>query len=111
MIPLILFIYLNQDETNTAEGLISYIERQDNKIHFLHAGVTRLGQNVFLFEETKAHGLLSILLAEAQKRDRPYLLVPVDEASSLLACTPAKDIQDTLKRIGVPFCPPPSNTS
>lgn len=105
MLPILLFIYLNPDEANTAEKMMSYIEDKDKKIHFSHDGVTRLGQNVFLFEETKAHGLLAILLAEAQKRGRPYLLIPVDAASSLLAGTPAKDIADTLKRIGVPSCP------
>ena len=103
---LLLFIYLYQDETNTAEKLMQYIEDQDRQIHFEHAGVTRLGQNVFLFEETTAHGLLAILCAEAQKRGRPYLIVPVDATSSLLAGTPTKDIQDTLEKFQVSFCPP-----
>ena len=103
---LFLFIYLSPDEVNTAEGLIQYIEKNNEKICFSRAGVTRLAQNVFLFEETKGHGLLVILCAEAQKRDRPYLLVPVDPTASLLAGTPPKDIKDTLLGFGVPFCCP-----
>jgi hypothetical protein len=106
MSRLLLFIYLHDDESNPIEGLMNYIESQDKRIHFVHDGVVRLAENTFLFEETTTHGLLTLLCAEAQKRGRAYLLVPVDGASSLLAGMPAKDIQDILAKFEVPSCPP-----
>ena len=108
---LILFIYLHDDETQSIEILMSHIERQQQKDLFEHAGVVRLARNTFAFEETMAHGRLALLCGEGQKRARPYLLVPVDPTFSLLAGTPAKDIQDILARFGVPSCPPLSETS
>lgn len=103
---LILFIYLHDDETQSIETLMTHIERQQQQNLFEHGGVIRLARNTFAFEETTAHGRLALLCAEAQKRGRPYLLVPVDPTSALLAGTPPKDIQDILARFGVPSCPP-----
>jgi hypothetical protein len=100
-----LFIYLHEDDSNSIDKLIAYIEKQCDKVHFAHAGVIQLAQNVLLFDKTKHHGLLTILLSEAQKRDRSYLLLPVEATSSLLAGTPSKDIQGILESYGVPFCP------
>jgi hypothetical protein len=106
MSRLVLFIYLHDDESNPIEELMKHIERQEKQSLFSHGGVVRLARNVFAFEEPTAHGRLAILCAEAQKRDRAYLLVPVDPNSSLLTGKPAKDIQDILERFEVPSCPP-----
>ena len=111
MPQLLLFIYLHEDETNTVETLMSYIEKQERKPLFQHDGVVRLAQNTFAFDKTMAHGLLVRLCAVAQRRGRAYLLVPVDATFSLLAGTPPKDIQDILLKFEVPFCPTLSSTS
>jgi hypothetical protein len=108
---LILFIYLYDDDSNSVDKLIEYVQKSNDKIHFERAGVVQLVRNVLLFDKTKHHGLYSILCAEAQKRGRAYLLLPVQAVSSLLAGTPSKDIQDILEKSGVPFCPPLSKTS
>jgi hypothetical protein len=106
MSRLILFIYLYDDENNPVEELMKHIDKQEKQALFSHAGVVRLALNTFAFEETTAHGRLAILCAEAQRRDRAYLLVPVDPNSALLAGKPSKDIQDILERFGVPSRPP-----
>jgi hypothetical protein len=102
---LIAFIYVHDDKLTSAETLIKYIEEQDDKIHFVNAGVVRLARSVFVFDKTKHHELLVILLAEAQRRGYTYLLLPVQAASSLLVGKPSKDIQGILEKSGVPFCP------
>lgn len=100
----ILFIYLNEMEK--LDAFMSHIEGKLKLNLSKRDGLIRLVHNVFLFEETKAHGVLSILCAEAQKEGRTYMIVPIDPVSSLLAGTLPKDIEDTLKKIGVPFCSP-----
>lgn len=111
MSRLILFIYLHEDESNPIEGLMRYIEKEDQRIRFECDAVVRLAQNTFVFDETTAHGLLVLLCSEAQKRGRAYLLVPVQSDVSLLAGTPPKEVQSILERFQVPFCPPLKQTS
>ena len=101
---LVLFIYLR--EVETLDAFLSHIAGKLKLNLSKHEGVVRLSDNVYLFEETKAHGVLSILCAEAQKAQRPYVIVPMDPASSLLVGKPPKDIQDILEKFGVPCCPP-----
>ena len=105
MSRLLLFISLEDDDRKTVDSLIGFLEQTDAKIRFSRDGVTRLSQNVYLFEETTAHGLLVTLQAAACRRSDPYLLVPIESTLSLLVGTPPKDIQGILEKFGVPSCP------
>lgn len=97
-----LFIYLDDQPVG---ALIEYIEKRDGRTRATFAEVVQIEKNVLLFDKTKHHALLALLCAEALRRGRPYLLLPVVAESSLLVGTPPKDIQEILVKYGVPFCP------
>ena len=105
MSQLTLLVCLDKDK-HTLSDRIAYVDKTENISLLERDGVTQLGNNVVLFEQTKSHCVFVLLCASLLSARKPFLSVPLVSETAMLVGEIPKEVENIFAGSGIPLVPP-----